>query len=230
MKNLILIVEDEAAIADNIRWVLTSDGFDIVWVTNGSEALTVVSERKIDLVVLDIGLPDGSGIEFCKQIISIVKAPVIFLSSRASEVDKVVGLEIGADDYITKPFSPRELSARVKNVLRRTAASPVTSPAERLTFGPFVIDKQKMRVTYFSEELVLSKTEFRLLSVLVEQPGRVLSREQLMMRAWDEPDSALDRTVDAHIKLVRAKLLAVKKDIAAIVTHRGSGYSLKEDW
>jgi two-component system catabolic regulation response regulator CreB len=148
-------------------------------------------------------------------------------------VDRVVGLELGADDYISKPFSPRELTARVRSVLRRVAKthSPVaaasTEPASRL---PLVVDDDRKTITYFGRLLDLSRYEYRILKLLVSRPGRVYSRDAMMQHVWDEPEASLDRTVDAHIKTIRAKLKAIAPDIEAIRTHRGEGYSLTEDW
>lgn len=232
MKKCVLIVEDESSIADTITWTLNSEGFECRWVTTGQAALALAKETPIHLAVLDVGLPDIQGFELYKRLQLIKPMPVIFLTARNDEIDRVVGLEIGADDYITKPFSPRELCARVKAVLRR-AHPHADSPAlhsETRSFGPFTIDYARMRASYYTSELELSKTEFRLLAALVERPGRVLSREQLMGLAWDAPESALDRTVDAHVKSLRAKLNAVRSDESAIITHRGLGYALREKW
>jgi len=233
MKDVILLVEDESAIADNVVWALTNEGFEVAWVTTGADALRTITERSVHLVILDIGLPDGSGIELCKKIQLSRSMPVIFLSSRAGEIDRVVGLEVGADDYVTKPFSPRELCARVKNVLRRfnnAREKAIIVEAPTLKFGPVAIDPVRMRAKYFGTELELSKTEFRLLAAFVARPGQVLNRDQLMSLAWDEPDSAMERTVDAHIKSLRSKLNEVDPSKSAIETHRGSGYSFRETW
>jgi len=151
------------------------------------------------------------------------EVPVIFLTARAAELDRVVGLELGADDYVTKPFSPRELAARIKSVLRRT-----NRPADTQSGLAFHIDEERFQISYFGKPLSLSKYEYRLLSVLIKRPGRVYSRDQLMDQAWESPEASLDRTVDAHIKNIRAKLRAVRPDLDPIATHRGMGYSLKE--
>jgi two-component system catabolic regulation response regulator CreB len=170
--------------------------------------------------------------------------PILFLTARAGEIDRVVGLELGADDYVVKPFSPRELAARIKAILRRTAkgpgepgpvgpiasANPVPGEPARADISPFHHDAERCSITYFGKRLDLSRYEYRLLLALIEKPGRVWSRERLMEKAWDEPEASLDRTVDAHIKAVRAKLRQVRPDVEAIMTHRGMGYSLKEEW
>ena len=223
-KTMILVVEDEPAIADAIQYALESEGFDCQRLEAGAEVVAVLERQPVALVVLDIGLPDVSGIEVCRRIRQRHDVPVIFLTARGAEVDRVVGLELGADDYVTKPFSPRELAARVKAVLRRTGGRGV-SPAGG---GAFQVDEERCSVTYFGTALDLSRYEYRLLCVFVKRPGRVYSREQLMELAWESPESSLDRTVDAHIKNLRAKLRAVRPDLDPISTHRGMGYSLKD--
>ena len=153
--------------------------------------------------------------------------PAIFLTARSSEIDRVVGLELGADDYIAKPFSPRELAARVRTVLRRVQRSAVTAAPQPA--GPFEVDDERKAIRFRGRALDLSRTEYRLLKVLVERPGRVFSRDELMERAWDDPASAVDRTVDAHVKTLRAKLKAVSPGLDPIRTHRGEGYALADD-
>ncbi len=225
MKSRILIVEDEPAIADTIQYALETEGFETVLLTAGQPVLPYLAEAKVDLIVLDIGLPDINGLELCKKIRERHALPVIFLTARSDEIDRVVGLEIGADDYVTKPFSPRELSARVRAVLRRTRDGqlPVASGT-----SVFQVDEERRRILYFDEVLALSRCEFRLLKTFIERPGQVFTRDQLMEKAWDEPEASMDRTVDAHIKNLRAKLRAVNSEVDPIVTHRGTGYSLKE--
>lgn len=227
MKHTILIVEDEPAIVDTIQYALETDGFTSVTAGAGEEALSLLRQREIDLIILDIGLPDVNGLELFRSIRTSRPVPVIFLTARADEVDRVVGLEIGADDYVTKPFSPRELVARVKAVLRRTENG--LRPGGVVGSGIFEVDEPKCRIHYYGEPLELSRYEYRLLVTLLQRPGYVLSRDQLMELVWDEPDASMDRTVDAHIKKLRAKLRAVKPDADPILTHRGLGYSLKEN-
>jgi two-component system catabolic regulation response regulator CreB len=237
---LILVVEDEPAIADTILYALRTEGFDPDWKTTVGAARDALARRAFALAVLDIGLPDGSGFDFCRELRARDGLPVIFLTARSEEIDRVVGLEIGADDYIVKPFSPRELTARVRAVLRRTqpaARAPAASPAPTVTpsdaaqtgttRGPFAIDEDRCEVRYHATRLDLTRREYRLLLALLAQPGRVFSREQLLTRAWDEPEASLDRTVDAHIKTLRAKLRAVDPQTDPIRTHRGFGYSIE---
>jgi two-component system catabolic regulation response regulator CreB len=227
MKPRILVVEDEPAIADTIVYALATDGFEPDWCGTGADALKAVRLRGPALAILDIGLPDTNGFDLFRQLRELDPAlPAIFLTARSSEVDRVVGLELGADDYMAKPFSPRELVARVRSVLRRTQRAAASSPASA---GVFSIDDEKKSIRFRGRPLELSRTEYRLLKVLVERPGRVFSRDELMERAWDDPAAAFDRTVDAHVKALRAKLREVDATVDPISTHRGMGYSLRED-
>lgn len=228
MRLKILLVEDEPSIADNIVYALQTEGFEPVWCQTGQDALAKFKHSVFALVILDIGLPDVSGFDLCKKLRASSAVPIIFLTARKDEIDRVVGLEIGADDYVVKPFSPRELTARIRAILRRTESAH----AETASGGgaPFSVNDERCEIRYHAVPLQLSRYEFRLLKILVEKPGRVYSREQLMELAWEEPEAALDRTVDAHIKTLRAKLRAVREDEDPIRTHRGLGYSLKDDW
>ena len=250
MKPKILIVEDEPAIADNIQYVLESEGLDTIHATTGRAVAALLSAHAIDLILLDVGLPDVTGFDLLKEIRRQHATPIIFLTARNTEIDRVLGLEIGADDYIAKPFSPRELAARVKVVLRR-AARPLTPAATAAVAGrsasdgtgssgaapgapaghgaaEFVVNAARRQVTFRGQALELSKYEYEILTTFIRRPGHVLSRDQLMELVWDEPGTSLDRTVDAHIKNIRAKLRAVAPDADPIVTHRGSGYSLRD--
>lgn len=233
MKPKILIVEDETSIAETLLYALTTDGFDPIRVSTGAEGMQLVVSQDFDLVILDVGLPDANGFELCKKIRKLSDVPVFFLTARSDEVDKIVGLEIGADDYITKPFSPREVSARVKALLRRLEAkSRAESRAESpklVAISVFRIDEEKFKIWFRSTPLELTRYEFGLLKFLLAKPGRVFSREQLMQQVWDVPEMALDRTVDTHIKSIRNKLRDIDSTTDPIVTHRGIGYSLRED-
>jgi two-component system catabolic regulation response regulator CreB len=225
----ILVVEDEPAIADTIVYALSTDGFEPHWCATGGAALDAARAQPCALAVLDVGLPDINGFELFKRLQEVDRGlPAIFLTARSSEIDRVVGLELGADDYIAKPFSPRELAARVRTVLRRVQRSAThTAPAGAT--GAFDVDDERKLIRFRGHPLDLSRTEYRLLKVLIERPGRVYSRDELMERAWDDPASAFDRTVDAHVKMLRAKLRDVAPGEDPIVTHRGLGYSLRED-
>ncbi len=228
MKPRILVVEDEPSILDNILYSLETEGFSPQGCATGGEARAALAQGPWALVVLDVGLPDTLGFDLCKEIRRTSNLPIIFLTARASEVDRVVGLEIGGDDYMVKPFSPRELCARVKAVLRRISSAPVPDAPVAVVDGTFRIDEERMQIHYHSARLPLSGTEFRLLRALCEKPGRVFSRAQLMDIAWDDPGAALERTVDAHIKSLRAKLKEAQPEADPIETHRGFGYSLRE--
>jgi two-component system catabolic regulation response regulator CreB len=228
-RQTVLVVEDEAAIAETIVYALQTEGFTALWKTTGREALAVLQEQTVALVVLDVGLPDMSGLDVCREIQRRGPVPVIFLTARSGEVDKIVGLELGADDYLAKPFSPRELTARVRAVLRRTTGGRTAAVAAAPAAGRWSHDADRCRISYGGKSLGLTRNEYRLLGVLLAAPGRVFNRDQLMAAAWDDPGAALDRTVDAHIKTLRAKLREAAPDADPIVTHRGLGYSLREE-
>jgi two-component system catabolic regulation response regulator CreB len=228
----ILVVEDEPAIADNITYALGTEGFEPVWCPTGGEGLEQLKGGGFALAILDVMLPDTSGFDLCREIRKRWHLPVIFLTARSEEVDRVVGLEIGGDDYVTKPFSPRELVARVRAVLRRSdrpKGAPV-GEEPRPAATPFEIDEARQRASYFGSVLELSRYEFRILRILVTRPGWVYSRDRLMRMAWEDPGASMERTVDAHVKTLRAKLRAVRPEVDPIVTHRGVGYSLREHW
>ena len=222
MPGTILIVEDELAIADSIAYALRTDGFTPVHVALGQLALEAMrTSPPPALVVLDVGLPDMNGFEVCRSLRQFSNVPVIFLTARSDEIDRIVGLEIGADDYVTKPFSPRELVARIRVVLRRLA--PLPAPAQQQRFD---LRAQEARIVYFGQPLELTRYEYLLLKTLIEHPGHVLSRAQLMDRVWADAPDTLERTVDAHVKSLRAKLRLVDASSDPIQTHRGMGYSL----
>ncbi|MCP3874636.1 MAG: two-component system response regulator CreB [Desulfobacteraceae bacterium] len=234
MKPNILIVEDESAIADTIQYALETEGFETCILSSGEQVMQTLSKGSFHLVILDVGLPDINGFELCKKIRKSHTLPIIFLTARSDEIDRVVGLEIGGDDYIIKPFSPRELSARVRAVLRRAlpnilSAGETSCDPIPIQDGAFQIDKAKRRISYFGSVPDLSKYEYDLMQLFISHPGQVFARDHLMDKVWDEPGMSMDRTVDAHIKNIRAKLKQIKPDLDPIVTHRGLGYALKED-
>jgi len=226
VKTPILIVEDEPGIADTLQYALRTDGFEPHWVATGEAALARQREAPAALVILDVGLPDLNGFEVFKRLREFSEVPVVFLTARADEIDRVVGLELGADDYVAKPFSPRELVARVRTILRRV--SRAAAPAATATL-PFVVDEGKRQIRFYGHLLELSRYEYGLLKTLVERPGHVYSRDVLLDKVWDERSDSLDRTVDAHVKTLRAKLKLVAPQLEPIRTHRGSGYALAED-
>ncbi len=223
----ILIAEDEPAIADTVAYALRADGCAVEHVLLGAAVVPRVRAGGIDVVVLDVGLPDRSGFDVCRELRAVSDVPVIFLTAREGEVDRVLGLELGADDYVVKPFSPRELSARVRARLRRRAPGP----ARWATVGAFEIDREGRCARYGGQRLDLTRYEYGLLEALSERPGAVLSRAQLMDRVWSGALESGDRTVDTHVKTLRAKLRAAGGAQAeeAIRTHRGVGYSLEVD-
>jgi two-component system catabolic regulation response regulator CreB len=222
----ILVIEDEPSIADNVIFALKSEGFEVVWRSLGKEGVALLADERISLVILDVGLPDGSGFERCKDIRAVSDVPILFLTARADEIDRVVGLEIGADDYVTKPFSPRELTARVKSILRRTRPEPVGAAGPRVSAKAFAVDEDLAQIAYHGTPLSLTRYEYLLLKHLVDNPERVYSRAQLMDRVWGSSQTSMERTVDAHVKSLRQKLRAVTPDADPIETHRGFGYSL----
>jgi two-component system, OmpR family, catabolic regulation response regulator CreB len=235
----ILIVEDEPAIADTLIYALKTEGFAPEWCATGRAGLAALATKPFALVILDVGLPDGSGFDVCKQIRAQLQVPVLFLTARNTELDRVLGLELGGDDYLVKPFSPRELTARVKAILRRTnggaaaarettqGSSPILDDKRAVGMSEFVVDDDCCLIRYRGIPLELTRYEYRLLKLLAAKPGRVYSREQLLSAAWEDPGASLDRTVDAHVKTLRAKLRAVAPDVDPIQTHRGLGYSLR---
>lgn len=218
----ILIVEDEAAIADTLIFALQSEGFSTHWLTLAGAALAYQQATPADLWILDVGLPDLSGFEACKQLRRFSEVPVLFLTARNAEIDRVVGLEIGADDYVTKPFSPREVAARVKAILKRMQPR---APLDEAAPGPFRLDAERMQIHYHQQLLVLTRHEFRLLQALLSQPERVFSREQLLEAGGVPSDAGYERNVDSHIKSLRAKLRLIAAAAEPIQTHRGLGYS-----
>jgi two-component system, OmpR family, catabolic regulation response regulator CreB len=232
VKPRILIVEDEPGIADTLQYALRTDGFEPAWVTTGEAAVREQQDTPAALVILDVGLPDQNGFEVFKRLRAFSDVPVIFLTARAGEIDRVVGLELGADDYVPKPFSPRELVARVRTVLRRSARAPVAPGLSGPPAGsppPFQVDEGRRQIRFYGELLELSRYEYGLLRTLIERPGHVFRRDVLLDKVWDERSDSLDRTVDAHVKTLRAKLKAVAPQLEPIRTHRGSGYALAED-
>jgi len=221
----VLVVDDEESVRELIELYLTKEGFDVIAAKDGKEALRLNGEHHPDLIVLDLMLPGLDGWEVCKQIRSASRVPIIMLTARAEEVDRVVGLELGADDYVVKPFSPREMVARVKAVLRRGSAGP--EGQETLTFPGLRIDRTQHRLEVDGEDVHLTPTEFRLLWCLASQPGRVFSRAELLDKIWGYDSESDARTVDVHIKRLRQKTKAVEKRSFAITTVWGLGYKFE---
>ena len=262
-KPVILVVEDEPGIADTIHYALASEGFAPVCCGSGREALAQFVAVPPALAILDVGLPDMNGFELFRRLQDLPggkRVPMLFLTARTGEIDRVVGLELGADDYVAKPFSPRELVARVRTILRRSqraqvadsavsdsssgsteskpnqAAAPDRKAPEAINseandcvrHGALECDVERRLIRFHGRALELSRYEFGLLAALLQRPGRVYTRDELLERVWDDPGESFDRTVDAHIKTLRAKLRAVRDDEDPIRTLRGVGYALRE--
>jgi len=219
----VLIIEDEPAIAETLIYAFNEAGINATHKLLGGEAITQIKQQPFDFVILDVGLPDITGFDVCKLIRAESNIPILFLTARNHEIDRIVGLEIGADDYVTKPFSPREVVARIKAILRRTELKQDTNHKN----NQFMVDELANRIQYRGQLLDLTRYEFLLLKTLIQQPQRVFSRNQLMDIVWVNAENTLERTVDAHIKTLRAKLRAVDTQNKAIITHRGMGYSLQ---
>jgi DNA-binding response OmpR family regulator len=221
MNGAILVVEDEQAIADLVRAYLRRDGFDVVWARSGEQALEELSRHPVRLVVLDIGLPGIDGFEVCRRLRARASVPILILSARDDEVDRVAGLEAGADDYVTKPFSPRELVARVKAILRRAPGGAIVDGGA-LALGPVELDRASRSVRVRGEPVELTSREFDLLAALLTHPGVVLSRDRLLELVWQGEFAGGTRTVDVHVAQLRAKLGLSE----FIETVRGAGYKV----
>ncbi len=237
-KSQVLVVEDESSIADTVCYALEYEGFATKWSETAFDARQYLENNHVDFIILDIGLPDMNGFDFCREIRKKNTLPILFLTARNDEIDRIIGLEIGGDDYMNKPFSPRELVARVKAILRRVQHNSknnnneveINSDIANNIFAirdKFGIDEDLRQIFCYEQLLILSRYEYELLAILLKNPRRIYSRRQLMQLVWEEPDASTQRTVDTHIKTLRQKL----KDIIGgngdelIITHRGFGYS-----
>ncbi len=221
----ILIVDDDAHIRDVIDFALQKAGFATVNAENGEQALARFQSHPPDLVVLDIVMPELDGTEVCKALRRFSSVPIVFLSSRDDEVDRILGLELGGDDYVTKPFSPRELVARIKAILRRGRGdAPEATAGHRLEHGRMRLDPDRHTAFWQEQEVVLTLTEFGILRTLLAHPGRVCSREQLMDGSYQDYRVVSDRTIDSHVRRVRAKFRVLGAD--PIDTLHGIGYRL----
>ncbi len=218
---LVLVVEDEPPIADLVRTYLVRDGFEVEVAPDGEAGLAAVRRLRPDAVILDVGLPGMDGISLCRVLRAEGdRTPVLFVTARDDEVDRVVGLELGADDYVTKPFSPRELVARVRAVLRRSLPGEPDAPVR---VGDLLLDRARRRVSAAGREVDTTTTEFDLLAYLARRPGRVCPREELLEQVWGYPPGTPTRTLDVHVAQVRAKIGGA----AHLRTVRGVGYSLE---
>ncbi len=228
----ILLLEDEPAIASTIAFAVQREGFVLTHCPLVRDARRELSIRHFDLAVLDVGLPDGSGLDVCRDLRNnpeTTHLPILVLSARSEELDRVLGLELGADDYVAKPFSPRELVARVRALLRRSdrageARQGRSVPGEEES--DFLVDEAGQRIRYRGQALHLTRLEYGLLLALWRGPGRIYSRDLLLQSVWGQDTDCTDRTVDTHVKTLRAKLREAGAAEDCIITHRGMGYSL----
>ncbi|MBK1838381.1 response regulator transcription factor [Azospirillum sp. YIM B02556] len=231
----ILLIDDDPHIRDIVRFALARDGFAVIEAEDGRRGIAMAQDEAPDLVLLDITMPELDGTEVCRRLRRDSRVPIIFLSSRDDEIDRILGLELGGDDYVTKPFSPRELVARVKAVLRRMAPEPEAAPEaapepmappHRIRHNRLCLDAESVLAFWDDAEVVLTATEFGLLRTLAERPGKVFSRDALMDGAYATERYVADRTVDSHIRRVRAKFLALGG--SPIETVHGLGYKLSD--
>lgn len=234
-KRQILCVEDDAAILMPLRYALEREDWQVSWASAGLQAIQMLQQQDFDFIILDVGLPDLNGFEVCRKIRSFSHTPLLFLTARDEEIDRIVGLEIGADDYCAKPFSSREIVSRIKAIWRRMElqASPLgrMTPAEaegvQAAAKTWRCLDESLQIHFLGTALQLTRYEYRLLKLLIDHPEQVFSRQQLMDHIWEHPEHSLERTVDTHIKGLRQKLKQVSAAQDPIVTHRGFGYSLK---
>lgn len=241
-QKLILLVEDEPAIAEALSYALKREGWQVNWQATATDALAVLTQQDFDFIILDVGLPDIDGFELCRKIRERWQTPLLFLTARNDEVERIIGLEIGADDYCAKPFSNREIISRIKMIWRRMEqavqqhishqqsheVSALTTVANyAIAWGDWRFDAQRMQAYYYDQALQLTRYELGLLTFLLKHPEQVFTRMQLMQQVWEYPDHSLERTVDSHIKTLRQKLKLVQPEQDPIITHRGLGYSLK---
>lgn len=223
----ILIVEDEASFSEALEFLLGKEGFQVVTAATGTEALRKFDQGGIDLVLLDLMIPEVSGTEVCRQIRTKSRTPIIMLTAKDSEVDKVVGLEIGADDYVTKPYSSRELVARIRAVLRRNASDGIDTEPGVMSVGGIRMDIDRHQVSVNGIPVSLPLKEFELLEFLMRNAGRVLTRMQLIDRVWGSDYVGDTKTLDVHIKRLRAKIETDPANPTLIQTVRGLGYKME---
>ncbi|GAB3144406.1 response regulator transcription factor [Micromonospora sonneratiae] len=223
----VLVVEDEESFSDALSYMLRKEGFEVSVAATGPEALTEFDRTGADIVLLDLMLPEMSGTEVCRQLRQRSRVPIIMVTARDSEIDKVVGLEIGADDYVTKPYSPRELVARIRAVLRRQSTEPVDESAATLSAGPVRMDVERHVVTVSGSSVQLPLKEFELLELLLRNAGRVLTRGQLIDRVWGADYVGDTKTLDVHVKRLRSKIEPEPSAPRFIVTVRGLGYKFE---
>lgn len=249
MTRTVLIVEDDVSLRRNVSYALVEDAYEVILAGTGGEALGRLRENVIDLILLDVGLPDCCGFSLFHEIRELTKAPVIFMTARTDDRDRIAGLEQGADDYVNKPFAVRELQVRIRNVLRRVYSPAIEigekHPEERAGSSeerslidlppvsssfPLQVDQERQRITFYGTPLHTTRSEFILIAKLASKPGKIFSREELLDAINVDPNGPYDRSVDGHISKIRNKLKAVNAEHEPIVTHWALGYSLREEW
>jgi two-component system, OmpR family, response regulator RegX3 len=223
----VLVVEDEESFSDALSFMLRKEGFEVSVAATGTQALTEFDRSGADIVLLDLMLPEMSGTEVCRQLRTRSHVPIIMVTARDAEIDKVVGLEIGADDYVTKPYSPRELVARIRAVLRRNTADNAEDAAPTLTAGPVRMDVERHVVSVAGEAVPLPLKEFELLELLLRNAGRVLTRGQLIDRVWGADYVGDTKTLDVHVKRLRSKIEPDPSAPRYLITVRGLGYKFE---
>jgi two-component system, OmpR family, catabolic regulation response regulator CreB len=227
MKTALLLVEDDPAIAETVQIALTTQGYAVTWVGLGQAAIELLKNQPaFALVMLDVGLPDLSGFEVCRTVRQHSNVPVLFLTAHSDEIDRIQGFEVGADDYLAKPFSLRELAARVRAIVRRQTNFLDQHSMPSLSCGPLTHFKEQARITLREQALNLTRTEYLLLEHLMTHPRRVFNRDQLLDAVRGSGSPTGDRAIDTHIKTLRTKLAAIDTAFDPIATHRGFGYSL----
>jgi len=227
----VLVVEDEQDVADLLRYNLSKEGYDVVIVGNGADALKRARETKPELILLDIMVPQLNGWEVCRRLKQDAETrgiPIIMVTGRVEEGDKVLGFEMGADDYVTKPFSPRELIARIRAVVRRGKGTETVDRKHHLKAGDLEIDRHRFEVTVKGQRVDLTPKEFELLATLVGTPGRVFGREELLDQVWGQDGFVEPRTVDVHVARLRAKFSLARVPLPGVETVRGVGYRFRE--
>ena len=234
-KKQILCVEDDAAILMPLRYALEREDWVVSWANTGTQAIAMVEQQTFDFIILDVGLPDLNGFEVCKKIRHFNQTPLLFLTARDDEIDRIVGLEIGADDYCTKPFSSREIVSRIKAIWRRMEIQNQLQQQNKTTLvevkattsKTWQCQDESIQIQYLGTALQLTRYEYRLLKLLIDHPEQVFSRQQLMDHIWEHPEHSQERTVDTHIKGLRHKPRYISTEHDPIITHRGFGYSMK---
>ena len=231
-KKQILCVEDDAAILMPLRYALEREDWTVQWASTGNEAIQLIESHHFDFIILDVGLPDINGFDVCKKIRTFTQTPLLFLTARNDEIDRIIGLEIGADDYCQKPFSSREIVSRIKAIWRRMEIQNFVQnqqlPIPNTKNKTWICNENLLQIQYLGQDLNLTRYEYRLLKLFIQHPEQVFSRQQLMDHIWENPEYSLERTVDTHIKSLRQKLKNISESNNPIITHRGFGYSLKK--